>query len=80
MQVQAKREAQEREGKVPMVNPAANQEPERLLLLSAAKCNLSGERKKARGLHRHADHNNFLLITLAAPEQKPGPLFFARLL
>ena len=56
VQVQAKREVQEREGKAPMVNLAANQEPERLLLLSAGKCNLNGERKKARGPHRH-DHN-----------------------
>ena len=75
VQVQAKREVQEREGKVPMVNLAANQEPERLLLLSAGKCNLNGERKKARGPHRHEDHNNFLLIVLAAPEQKSGAAF-----
>jgi hypothetical protein len=75
VQVQAKHAAQEREGKVRMVNLQANQEPERLLLLSAGKRSRSMERKKARGPHRHEDHNNFLLITLAAPERKPGPLF-----
>ena len=74
-QVRAKHAAEEREGKVRMVNLQANQEPERLLLLSAGKRSRSMERKKAREPHRREDHNNFLLITLAAPEQKPEPLF-----
>jgi hypothetical protein len=76
-QVRAKHAAEEREGKVRMVNLQANQELERLLLLSAGKRSLSMERKKARGPHRREDHNNFLLITLAAPDQKPWPLFCA---
>jgi hypothetical protein len=74
VQVQAKREVQEREGKVPMVNLAANQEPERLLQLSTGKGSRSAERKRARGPHCHEDHNNFLLIISAAPEQKSGVL------
>ena len=78
VQVQAKREVEEKEGRVRMVNLAASQEADRLRLLqlSAGKCNLSAERKRVRGPHRHEDHNNFLLITLAAPDQEPGPLFF----
>ena len=75
VQVRAKREVEEREGKVPMVNLAASQEGERLLQLSAGKGNRSAERKRARGLRRHEGHNSFFLIILAALEQKPGPLF-----
>ena len=76
VQVRAKREVQKREGKVPMVNLAASQEGERLLQLSAGKgSSRSAERKRARGPHRHEDHNNFLLIVLAAPEQKSGAAF-----
>jgi hypothetical protein len=62
VQVPAKREVEEREGKVPMVNLAASREADRLRLLqlSAGKGNRSAERKRARGLHRHEDHNNFL--------------------
>jgi len=75
VQVQAKREVEEREGKVPMVNLAASPEVERLLQLSAGKGSRSAERKRARGPHRHEDHNNFLLIVLAAPEQKSGAAF-----
>ena len=77
VQVQAKREVEEKEGRVRMVNLVVSQEADRLRLLqlSAGKCNLSAERKRVRGPHRHEDHNNFLVITLAAPEQKPGPLF-----
>jgi hypothetical protein len=55
VQVRAKHAAEEREGKV--VNLPANQEPERLLLLSAGKRSRSMERKKARGPHRREDHN-----------------------
>ena len=80
VQVQVKREVEEREGRVPMVNLAASQEAQHLLQLSAGKGSRSAERKRARGPHRHEDHNNFLLITLAAPEQKSGAAFFARLL
>jgi hypothetical protein len=77
VQVQAKREVEEKEGRVRMVNLAASQKADRLRLLqlSAGKRSPSAERKRARRLHRHEDHNNFLLITLAAPKQKPGPLF-----
>lgn len=53
VQVQAKRE-------VPMVNLAASQEVERLLQLSTGKGSRSAERKRARGPHRHEDHNNCL--------------------
>jgi len=55
-QVQAKREVEERPGKVPMVNLAASQEVERLLQLSTGKGSRSAERKRARGPHRH-DYN-----------------------
>ena len=76
VQAQAKREVEEREGKVPMVNLAASPEVERLLQLSARKgSSRSAERKRARGPHRHEDHNNLLLIVLAAPEQKSGAAF-----
>jgi hypothetical protein len=75
VQVQAKREVEEREGRVRMVNLAASQELERLLQLTAGKGSRSAERKRARGHHRHADHNNFLLISLAASEQKSGAAF-----
>ena len=68
VQVQAKRE-------VPMVNLAASQEVERLLQLSTGKGSRSAERKRARGPRRHEDHNNFLLIVSAAPEQKSGAAF-----
>ena len=75
VQVRAKREVEEREGKVPMVNLAASQEVERLLQLSTGKGSRSAERKRARGPRRHEDHNNFLLIVSAAPEQKSGAAF-----
>ena len=55
-QVQAKREVEERPGKVLMVNLAASQEVERLLQLSTGKGSRSAERKRARGPHRH-DYN-----------------------
>jgi hypothetical protein len=62
-----------------MVNLAVSQEAQHLLQLSAGKGSRSAERKKARGHHPHEDHNNFLLITLAAPERKfLGLLFFVR--
>ena len=69
-QVRAKREVQKREGKVPMVNLAASQQGERLVQLSAGKGNRSAERKRARGLRRHEDHNNFLLNYLSGPGTK----------
>jgi hypothetical protein len=62
VQVQAKREVQEREGWVPLVNLAANQEPARLLQPSTGKGSRSAERKRARGPHRHEDHNNRVLL------------------
>jgi hypothetical protein len=63
-----------------MVNLAASQEADRLRLLqlSADKGSRSAERKRARGPQRHEDHNNFLLIVLAAPEQKSGAALFER--
>jgi hypothetical protein len=75
VQVRAKREVEEREGKVPMVNLAASQKAERLLRLSTGKGSRSAERKRARGPRRHEDHNNFSLIILAAPEHKSGAAF-----
>jgi hypothetical protein len=65
----------ESERKVPMVNLAASQEVERLLRLGAGKGSRSAERKRARGPHRHEDHNNCLWIILVAPEQKSGAFF-----
>lgn len=56
VQVQAKREVEERRGKVPMVNLAGSQEVERLLQLSTGNGSRSAERKRARGPHRH-DYN-----------------------
>jgi hypothetical protein len=56
--VRAKREVEERGDKEPMVNLAASREADRLPQLSAAKDNRSAERKKARGPHRHEDHNS----------------------
>jgi len=76
VQVPAKREVEEREGRVPLVNLAASQEADRLPQLSAGKGNRSAERKKARGPRRHEDHNNFLLIISMAPEQKSGAVLF----
>jgi hypothetical protein len=57
VQVQAKREVEE--GKVPLVNLAANQEADRLRLLqlSAGKASRRAERKRARGPLSHEDHN-----------------------
>jgi hypothetical protein len=60
VQVRAKREVEESERKVPMVNLAASQEVERLLRPGAGKGSRSAERKRARGPHRHEDHNNCL--------------------
>jgi hypothetical protein len=77
VQVRAKREVEEREGKVPMVNLAASQKAERLLRPSTGKGSRSAERKRARGPHRREDHNNFLLMSLPtaalqfAPRSKP---------
>jgi hypothetical protein len=59
VQVQVKREVEEREAKVPMVNLAASQEAERLLQLRAGKRNRSAERKRARGPHRRG-HNKLV--------------------
>jgi hypothetical protein len=56
VQVQAKREDQKREGKLPMLNLVASQEVERLVQLSTGRSSLSAERKRARGPHRR-DYN-----------------------
>jgi hypothetical protein len=68
VRVRAKREADERDGRGPMVNLPASQKAERKLRLSKGRGNRSAERKRARGLHRRG-HNN-LLILVAAPERK----------
>jgi hypothetical protein len=62
VQVRAKREAEKREGKAPMVNLVGSQEAVRHLLLSKdrGRGSRTAERKKKRGLHRHEDHNNCL--------------------
>jgi hypothetical protein len=54
VRVRAKREADHREGKAPMVNLPASQKAERQLRLSKGRGN--PQRKKARGLHRRG-HN-----------------------
>jgi hypothetical protein len=72
VQVRAKREVEEREGKVRMVNLAASREAQRLLQLSAGKRRRSAERKRARGPRRHEDRNNFLLNYLSGPGAKSG--------
>lgn len=56
--VRAKREAEEKEDRGLMVNPAGNQEAERLRRLSAARANNKNvERRKARG-HHPRGHSN----------------------
>jgi hypothetical protein len=69
VQVRAKRQADHREGRVPMVNLQGSQRVERKLHLSAVRHNRSVERKRERALQRRG-RNNFLLIFLAAPERK----------
>jgi hypothetical protein len=56
--VRARREADDREGQAPMVNPPGSRKTKRRLRRSKVKGNRSEERKKARGLHRQS-HNNF---------------------
>jgi hypothetical protein len=53
-----------------MVNLPDSQEAERLLRLSASRGNRSAERKRERKKHRHQGHDKFLLIVVAASEQK----------
>jgi hypothetical protein len=69
VQVRAKREVEEREGKVRMVNLAASREVDRLLQLSAGKGSRSAERKRARGPHRHEDHNKSHAVFLYSLER-----------
>jgi hypothetical protein len=59
VQAPVRREAEEREGKVPMVNLVGSREAVCHLLLSKGKGrrSRSAERKKKRGLHRQG-HNN----------------------
>ena len=52
VRVRAKRQADERAGKVPMLNLLGSQRVERKLNLSAARDNRSVERKRERGLQR----------------------------
>jgi hypothetical protein len=77
VQVRAKREVEKREGKVPMVNLPASQEVERLLQLSAGKGNRSAERKRARGPHRHKDHNRGFQPLLACSRLAVSEAFLA---
>ena len=56
VQVRAKREADDREGRTSMVDLAASQRVERKLRLSAVRDNRSVERKRERGLQRRG-HN-----------------------
>jgi hypothetical protein len=58
VQVRAMREAEEREGKASLLNLPGSPEAEHQLPLSKAKENRSGERKRARGLHRQG-HNKY---------------------
>jgi hypothetical protein len=59
VRVRAKREADQGEGKGPMVNLPASQKAERQLRLSKGRGNRSAERKKAKGLHRRGPNNSF---------------------
>jgi hypothetical protein len=59
VQVWAKREADHREGRVPMVNLPGSQRVERKLHLSAVRDNRSVERRRERGLQRRG--RNYLV-------------------
>jgi hypothetical protein len=76
--VRAKREADEREGKGPMVNLPASQKAERQLQLSKGRGSRSAERKRARGLHRRG--RSYLVNSCGAPEQNSGPYKFTAIL
>jgi hypothetical protein len=72
VRVRAKREADERKRKAPLVNLPVSQKAERQVRPSKGRGNRSAERKKARGLHRRG--HNILLIFVAAPDRNPEPL------
>jgi hypothetical protein len=72
VQLRAKREADERGGKGPMVNLPASQKAERQLRLSKGRGNRSAERKRAKGLHRRG--RSYLVNSRGAPEQNSGAL------
>jgi hypothetical protein len=78
VRVRAKPEADEREGRGPMVNLPASQKAERQLRLSKGRCrgNRSAERKKAKGLHRRG--HNYLANFRSGFGQKPGAALFER--
>jgi hypothetical protein len=61
-QVLARRAVDEKEGRVPILNLEDHQEEKRLREPSGALDSRRAGRKKARGLHRHEDHNNCLRI------------------
>jgi hypothetical protein len=72
VQVPVRCKAEERKRKVPTVHLPASQEADRQLRLSKGRGN--PQRKRERELQRRG-RNNFLLIFLAAPEEKvPEPL------
>jgi len=73
VQVRAKREADEREGRTSMVDLAASQRVERKLRLSAFRDNRSVERKRERGLHRRG-HNYLVNFRGGSRAKVPEPL------
>ena len=73
VQVRAKREADEREGRTSMVDLAASQRVERKLRLSAFKDNWSVERKRERGLQRRG-HNYLVNFRGGSRAKVPEPL------
>jgi hypothetical protein len=73
VQVQAKREDQKREGKVPMLDLPGSPEAEGQLRLSKGRGNRSAERKRARGLPRR-DHNYLANFRGGSGARFRGPL------
>ena len=73
LQVRAKREADEREGRTSMVDLAASQRVERKLRLSAFRDNRSVERKRERGLQRRG-HNSPFNFRGGSRAKVPEPL------
>ena len=73
VQVRAKREADEREGRTSMVDLAASQRVERKLRLSAFRDNRSVERKRERGLQRRG-HNYLVNFRGGSRAKVPEPL------
>ena len=75
VQVRAKREADEREGRTSMVDLAASQRVERKLRLSAFRDNRSVERKRERGLQRRG-HNYLVNFRGGSRAKVPEPLLW----